>query len=87
MQEKTFNTSFKKSLKSSSPPSRLNQFVKTHNFFRHSSRSPLKKSNLALSPTLPEIATQIQINTKKVLGIDLYNNTTKVVDIIDNIET
>ena len=88
MQEKTFHTYFKKSLKSSSPPSRLNQFAKPHNFFRQSShsRSPLQKSDLT-SPTLPEIGTQIQINTKKVLGTDLYEYTNKVVDIIDHIAT
>ena len=88
MQEKTFHTYFKKSLKSSSPPSRLNQFAKPHNFFRQSShsRSPLQKSDLT-SPTLPEIGTQIQINTKKVLGTDLYEYTNKVVDIIDHMAT
>jgi len=87
--QKAFNTYFKKSSKSSSPLSRFNQFAKNHNIFQQSRspRSPIQKSNLASPPTLPEIATEIQINTKKVLGTDLYDYTTKVVDIIDQIET
>ena len=94
MQEKTFNTYFKKTIKSSSPPSRLDKFAKTFNVlppfpYRTSGSPPnsTKFTKINSPPTLPEIDTQVQISTRKVLGPDLYDYTNKVTNIIDHFET